>query len=81
MESFSLPQLDLPALVREAIEAYQLPITAHRPQVAQPVFDPSFTGDRAKLRVILDTRVSNAVKFTPDGGASPCAPIATATTC
>ena len=61
-------ELSLPAMVQAAVETYQLPINAHRLTLVQQVDDVSLNADRAKLRLILDNLVSNAVKFTPDGG-------------
>jgi len=63
-----LAQLDLRAMIRGAIETYHLPISGHRLTLMQQVDDVEFSADRAKLRLILDNLVSNAVKFTPDGG-------------
>ena len=63
-----LTKLSLPPLIEAAVETYQLPIHAHHLTLVRQVDEVSFTADRAKLRLILDNLVSNAVKFTPDGG-------------
>jgi two-component system sensor histidine kinase GlrK len=55
-------------LVSSAVEPYQLPIGARHLTLDLAVDDVEISADRAKLRLILDNLVSNAVKFTPDGG-------------
>ncbi len=63
-----LTEFRLPPLVKSAIDTYQLPINAHRLNLELQVEDVALTADRAKLRLILDNLVSNAVKFTPEEG-------------
>ena len=58
----------LAPLVTSAVEPYQLPINARRLRLDLKVDDVEISADRAKLRLILDNLVSNAVKFAPDGG-------------
>jgi len=63
-----LSEFRLQPLVKAAIETYQLPINAHRLELEQQVEDVTLTADRAKLKLMLDNLISNAVKFTPDEG-------------
>jgi two-component system sensor histidine kinase GlrK len=58
----------LAPFVSSAVEPYQLQIGARRLRLELTVEDVEVRADRAKLRLILDNLVSNAVKFTPDGG-------------
>lgn len=54
--------------VDSAIEPYRLQLSARRLALDLAVDDVEISADRAKLRLVLDNLVSNAVKFTPDGG-------------
>ncbi|MBP9592481.1 MAG: hypothetical protein KBE42_10445 [Steroidobacteraceae bacterium] len=61
-------EVRLRPMVAAAVEAYQLPIGAHRLALDVDVDDVTVAADRTKLGLILDNLISNAVKFTPDGG-------------
>ncbi len=58
----------LAPFVESAIEPYQLQLGARRLKLELAIDDVEVVADRAKLRLVLDNLVSNAVKFTPDDG-------------
>jgi PAS domain S-box-containing protein len=65
----NLDDLDLRVLTRECVESVRPAATAKRIQLDVSTDDlPSIRADRARLAQLLDNLVSNAVKFTPEGG-------------
>ncbi len=58
--------VDLQPLIEEVIETHKLAIMARHLQL-ETIFRPvSLSGDRDKLRTLLDNLVSNAIKYSPD---------------
>ncbi len=58
--------VDLQPLIEEVIETHKLAIMARHLQL-ETIFRPvSLSGDRDKLRTLVDNLVSNAIKYSPD---------------
>jgi two-component system, NtrC family, sensor histidine kinase GlrK len=63
-----LEEFPIRDLVRTVIDAHRMTVLAHRLRLSVEVGDFKVTADRAKLRLILDNLISNAVKYTPPDG-------------
>ena len=55
-------------LIKSALETHQLTLLAQRIHLELGVNDVELYADRAKLKLILDNLLSNALKYTPRGG-------------
>lgn len=63
-----ISEFRLRPLVKSALETHQLALLAQRVHLDLKVEDVELRADRAKLKLILDNLVSNAVKYSPRGG-------------
>ena len=66
--SLELSQFRLRPLVKSALETHQLTLLAQRIHLELRVDDIELHADRAKLKLILDNLLSNALKYSPRGG-------------
>ncbi len=63
-----ITEFRLRPLIKAALETHQLSLLAQRVQLDLKVQDVELRADRAKLKLILDNLVSNALKYSPRGG-------------
>jgi Osmosensitive K+ channel histidine kinase len=63
-----IAEFRLRALVKSALETHRLTLAAQRVHLDLKVQDIELRADRAKLKLILDNLLSNALKYSPQGG-------------
>jgi two-component system sensor histidine kinase GlrK len=63
-----ITEFHLRPLIKSALETHQLTLLAQRVQLDLKVQDVELRADRAKLKLILDNLLSNALKYSPRGG-------------
>jgi two-component system sensor histidine kinase GlrK len=66
--NLELSTFDLNAVIAASFVNQRLTLQARRIRVTRDVPAIAVTADRAKLRLVFDNLMSNAVKFTPEGG-------------
>ncbi|MFO7305223.1 MAG: ATP-binding protein [Gammaproteobacteria bacterium] len=66
--TLEISEFRLRPLIKSALETHQLTLLAQRVRLDLKVEDVQLKADRAKLKLILDNLLSNALKYSPRGG-------------
>jgi two-component system, NtrC family, sensor histidine kinase GlrK len=67
-QGLEISEFRLRPLVKSTLETHQLTLLAQRVHLDLKVQDVELRADRAKLKLILDNLLSNALKYSPRGG-------------
>ena len=60
-------RVELKPLVEDVLEGHKLALLSRKLEVQPSLQRVSVSGDREKLRILMDNLVSNAIKYSPDG--------------
>jgi two-component system sensor histidine kinase GlrK len=66
--AMSYSRVAMKDLIEDVIEGHKVELMSRNVQLHKVLGEVSMVGDREKLRILMDNLVSNAIKYSPDGG-------------
>lgn len=61
-------RLELGKIIRDVLDDHKVALLSHKLDVRTSMQTVRLRGDKQKLRIMVDNLVSNAIKYSPDGG-------------